>query len=142
MPHATGTAEIVTEQDGSRSITYQEGQWSMHDNFFGGEPYGGRQIVHYREESVWLCVYYGRVTNIDPAPDIYAFLREALAHAGEDALYRGPALYTNQGMEYRNEFTGTIDHFQGTEQITRDGVQIYEAAFIGGLVDQRAKGSL
>jgi hypothetical protein len=40
-PHADGTAEIRREADGSRTITFRDGMWSMHDNFFGGEFYGG-----------------------------------------------------------------------------------------------------
>jgi hypothetical protein len=45
-PHAFGTAQMEREDDRSRTITFCNGQWSMNDNFFGGEPYGGRQVVH------------------------------------------------------------------------------------------------
>lgn len=142
MPHATGTAEIKHEADGSRTITFEEGRWSMHDNFFGGEPYGGRQVVFYKGEPVWLCVYYGRVTNTEPAPEIYDFLRDSLANPDEASLHRGPSSYKKNEMRYKNKSKGNVDNFSGHEVITRDSVQIYEATYLGGLIDQRAKGSL
>jgi hypothetical protein len=45
-PHAMGTANVARQKDGSHTIIFREGDWSMHDNFFGGEPYGGRQVIH------------------------------------------------------------------------------------------------
>ena len=32
---------------GGVTIPYEKGDWKSHDNFFGGEPYGGRIIVFY-----------------------------------------------------------------------------------------------
>ena len=32
----------VREEDQSTSITLTQGPWKFHDNYFGGEPYGGR----------------------------------------------------------------------------------------------------
>ena len=51
----------IKEADGSTTIPFEKGEWKSHDNFFGGEPYGGRTIVFYRGEHYWLMVYYGRV---------------------------------------------------------------------------------
>ena len=34
----------VKESDSSTTIPFEKGQWRSHDNFFGGEPYGGRTI--------------------------------------------------------------------------------------------------
>lgn len=42
----------------------------MNDNFFGGEPYGGREVVFYEEKPVWMMVYYGWVAEgIESNPD-------------------------------------------------------------------------
>ena len=35
------------EKDNSTSITYSKGEWEYNDNYFGGEPYGGREVVFY-----------------------------------------------------------------------------------------------
>lgn len=37
----------VKESDQSTTIPFEQGPWKSHDNFFGGEPYGGRTIVFY-----------------------------------------------------------------------------------------------
>ena len=61
MPHADGSADMTKESDGSRTIVFADSDWSMNDNFYGGEPYGGRQVVFYKAQPVWMCVYYGWV---------------------------------------------------------------------------------
>jgi hypothetical protein len=44
--YASGDAKNrIKEPDGSTTIVFQEGEWRSHDNYFGGEPYGGRIIV-------------------------------------------------------------------------------------------------
>lgn len=143
MPHATGTANTSKEADGSRTITFSEGDLSMHDNFFGGEPYGGRIIIHHKNTPVWMMVYYGQVTANEFTPDVvYGFLREALQHAPEDKPYRGPDSYKKDKLEYRNEIEGDADNYSGKEIILENGKQIYWAIYLGGLVDQRAQESM
>lgn len=41
IPHATGTTKTIKEAAGLRTIEYGDDDYRMHDNFFGGEPYGG-----------------------------------------------------------------------------------------------------
>ena len=44
--YASGDDSIKhKEADGSTTITYSSGEYRMHDNYFGGEPYGGREVV-------------------------------------------------------------------------------------------------
>ncbi|MBI4009168.1 hypothetical protein HY357_02965 [Candidatus Roizmanbacteria bacterium] len=49
------------EKYGSTTIWYKRGNWKMHDNFFGGEPYGGRSVIYYKNKPVHITVYYGNV---------------------------------------------------------------------------------
>ena len=39
---AGGSAVKVREADHSTTIVLEHGEWRFHDNYFGGEPYGGR----------------------------------------------------------------------------------------------------
>jgi hypothetical protein len=59
----------VKESDGSTTLWYESGDWKFHDNYFGGEPYGGRTIISYKNKPVWIMVYYGwfddKVSNIN-----------------------------------------------------------------------------
>lgn len=143
MPHATGESDMRSEKNGSRTIHFSDGDWSMTDNFFGGEPYGGQQVVFYKGEPAWLCVYYGRVlrTNLSPE-EVYGFLREALQHPSKGMPLRGPVSYKVNTLEYRHKLTGELDDFTSEEEILESGQRIYWAKFLGGWVDQRFKGSL
>ncbi len=143
MPHATGAANTHSETDGSRTITFSEGNFSMHDNFFGGEPYGGRMVISYQHAPVWMMVYYGQFTATDFVPNaVYGFLREALQHGPEEKPFRGPDSYRKDTFEYRNEVTGDISSYSGKEVILQNGTQIYWATYLSGLVDQRAQESM
>lgn len=139
MPHAHGTSNAQSMPDGSTAITFEDGNWSFHDNFFGGQPYGGRAIIHYKQKPLWIMVYYGQVhdTNLKP-DDIYTFLRLALQHAPEDKPFRGPDSFTKGNFEYRNKVEGTMSNYSGKEVILEDGKEIFWTTYQGGLVDQDA----
>lgn len=143
MPHADGSADMKKESDGSRTIVFTDGDWVMHDNFFGGEPYGGRQVVFYKDQPAWMCVYYGWVDkDRSSADDIYDFLREALQYPPEDMPLRGPESYKKGTLEYKHEVPTNIDSFESEEVILEEGKQVYWAKLVGGLVDQRFRGSV
>lgn len=138
LPHAFNTSNACRQTDGSITITFVEGDWEFHDNFFGGEPYGGRAVVHYKGKPEWLMVYYGRVDAIGLTPDyVYSFLRQALQHPLPTKPYRGPTRFKRGNLEYRNTSQGTIQYFAGKEVILEKGKEIYQATYCGGLVDQR-----
>src|SRR5438046_495442 len=103
MPHAHGTSNATPMPDGSTTITFTQDDWSFHDNFFGGQPYGGRAIIHYLRKPVWTMVYYGQIhdTNLKPNA-IYTFLRLALQHAPKDKPFRGPDSFTKDNLTYKN----------------------------------------
>lgn len=141
--HADGTAELKKQVNGSRTITFSDGDFSMEDNFFGGEPYGGQQVIFYKNEPVWICVYYGRVLETElPADDVYDFLREALQHPNLKQPLRGPATYKNNRLEYQNMLEGDTANYLGREIILENGKEIFWTQYVGGWVDQRFKGSV
>lgn len=140
MPHADGTAKIAKESDGSRTIEFTDDDYHMHDNFFGGEPYGGRLVVFYKDEPVFMEVYYGKTSK--PADAVYSFLREALQHPGKDNPFRGPAEYTKGNLTYKCSTEGDVADHTVKEFIYEDGQEIYSAIIVGGLVDRNARGSM
>ncbi len=136
---AGGEARTTREADHSTTIVYESGAWRFHDNFFGGEPYGGREVAFLDGRPIWMAVYYGRID--DPASDVdavYAFLRRALLRAPDDFPVRGPDQFAENGFSYRNVRRGDIDHFSGEETIAQRDRPVYVATYSGGLVDRRA----
>ncbi len=143
MPHATGEAKTVKETDGSRTIEYSEGDYRMHDNFFGGEPYGGRLMIFYKGAPLLMEVYYGLVYDTTrTADEVYGFLREALRYPNDKSPYRGPAEYTKGTLTYKSQTEGEVACHTVHEYIYDDGKEIYSATIIGGLVDQAARGAM
>ena len=132
------TAPIVREADHSTTIVYESGTWRLHDNYFGGEPYGGRAVAFLNERPVWMAVYYGRVE--DPGAEVqsvYSFLQRALLLAPDDLPFRGPDQFTDEPFTYRNVRHGDVQNFSGEEIIAHRGQPVYVARYAGGLVDQR-----
>ena len=125
------------EIDGSTTIVFEKGDWKYHDNYFGGEPYGGREVVFYTGKPVWMMVYYGKVVPEVDAKVVYPFLQEALREPAVDNPYRGPSHFISGRMLYRNFWDGELDYFFGEENIYIGGQHVYHARYAGGLVDQR-----
>jgi len=124
------------ETDGSTTITLGQDGWNFHDNYFGGEPFGGREVVFYQTQPVWMMVYYGEVVDrsADVKP-IYTVLRQALAAVPDEAPYRGPAELIVGELVYQNKWTGQLTSFSGQEKIIHSGVIVYRATYSGGLID-------
>lgn len=136
--YANEKAPMKKEKDGSTSMYIKSGDWSSHDNFFGGEPYGGRCIVFYKEKPYWMMVYYGYVVESwSDFDSVYSFLRKALQEMPEDHPFRGPKNFKERNFEYKNKWKGDLASYSGNEVITHKSGKIYEARYMGGLVDVR-----
>lgn len=125
----------IKEPDKSYSTRFEEGDFRFHDNWFGGEPFGGREIVSYKDNPCWMMVYYGE----DESASNLAIptLRKALASMPDDFPARGPKILENGNFKYENNWDGNIEKFSGIEIIFEKDKQIYKATYAGGLVDQR-----
>ena len=130
-------AKPIKEVDGSKTITHENGIWKYHDNYFGGEPYGGREVVFKDSKPVWMMVYYGWVEEGVDHTKVYPFLQEALRSVPEENPYRGPAVLERDNMRYEAVWKEDGDVFSGEEKIFFDNKLVYRAFFNGGLVDQR-----
>lgn len=140
--YAEGSSENwIQEADKSTTIPYESGEWRSHDNFFGGEPYGGRMVVKHQEEGswqpVWFMGYYGYVVEGVNSDLVYGVLRHALKLMPKDAPYRGPREYTEGDFVYSNSWSGELTRYSGDEGITQNGKLVYEAHYMGGLIDQK-----
>lgn len=127
----------IKESDGSTTIPFEKGSWKSHDNFFGGEPYGGRTVVFYEGKPYWMMVYYGWVEEGIQADPVYGILRGALKQMPEGSPFRGPKEFKEGEYAYSNSWNGEVDRFSGEEQIMQGDKLIYKANYMGGLVDQK-----
>lgn len=128
----------IKESDGSTTIPYIKGEWRSHDNFFGGEPYGGRLVVFYKQKPVWIMVYYGWIEKGEAPSPIYVALRNALKRMPEDSPFRGPSIYKENNYFYSNTWEGMIEKYLGEEKIIKGEEIVYRAFYRGGLIDLRS----
>jgi hypothetical protein len=134
--YASGDESLQEKQlDGSTTIRFVEGNFSFYDNYFGGEPYGGREVVFYEGKAAWMMVYYGSVLEGSNG-EVYTFLMKALSNNTVDIPYRGPAMFRDGVWTYENEVVGDVERFSGKEYIAKDGIRVYEAQYIGGFVNR------
>lgn len=132
------TAKKIIEKDKSTTLIFEDGDFKYQDNYFGGEPFGGREVVFLKNEPIYIMTYYGFVDeSISNFEIIYKFLQKALLLIPKDYPFRGPKKYTGGDLIYKNNYTGEVDNFFGKETIIIDGKEIYKTKYIGGLVDQR-----
>lgn len=123
--------------DGSATITHESGPWRTSDTYFGGEPYGGSEVVFYKNRAVWMMVYYGAVVpDFTDVAAIYRFLKVALANTDASFPLRGPRRYSHESRAYTNEWQGDLDRFTGLEKILESGREVYAATYAGGAVDR------
>lgn len=137
--YASGdVSKKVVESDKSTTLIFEDGDFKYHDNYFGGEPYGGREVVFFKGEPIYMMVYYGLVNDeISDFRGVYGILQKALSLIPETSPYRGPKEYAEGDYGYINNFIGEINDFSGEEIIRYKGKEIYKAKYMGGLVDQR-----
>lgn len=127
----------VKDKDGSTTIKFSKGDWEFNDNFFGGEPFGGRTIILYKKKPVWIMLYYGWVKkgiNVNP---VYKVLRNALKNMPKQYPYRGPKMFREGSYVYKNRWIGEVDKFSGEERINKGKNLVYRANYFGGMVDER-----
>jgi len=131
-------AKKIVNDDKSTTLEFEEGSLKYHDNYFGGEPYGGREVVFVDGKPFYIMTYYGQVdASVTNPGNIYGVLINALKLIPKDFPFRGPQKYEQSPFVYKNTYTGKVDSFYGEETISDKGVVVYSARYAGGLVDQR-----
>lgn len=130
--------KTVTEKDKSHTICVEKDDFKLHDNYFGGGPYGGREVILKNDKPVWMMVYYGSVykeTSLE-IEDIYKFLRKNLLNPDKNMPIRGPLQNTEGKWRYNLDIKGDLANFVCFEEIFYGSEEVYKATFAGGLVEQ------
>lgn len=124
---------------GSKQLEHRAPPYAYRDIYFGMGFFVGQETVSRDARAIWSMSYSGgaraEITDRDTFLAIYKFLRQALLGVRVEEPYRGPRMFEQEGMIYRNEVEGALDRFHGGETISRhDGAQLYELRYSGGLL--------
>jgi hypothetical protein len=138
-----GTDIAKREADGSKTLTFQEGDFHYTDNYAGSNQAPGDEIVRWQREDgqrIWHMAYSGGMhpefwKNKDVRDETFAFLKEALRQVSFEHPFRGPPEYQRRDFTYYCSIVGDISRFHGGEMIKCEGWgEIFSQEIIGGLV--------
>ncbi len=135
--------KVVESRVGSSDYNYEEiidnKKYTYHDTYFGGIKFMGEEVVYCDDNKpIWGMNYYG-ITYDDALGEeaMDNALRPALMKVGEDRNIipaRGPIKFENNGYIYTFKTNGTIENFDGIEQVYKDNNLIYELHCSGGII--------
>ena len=136
--------KVNSSRLGSNDYHYEKNiegnNYTYHDTYFGGTKFMGEEVVYCNNtKPIWGMNYYG--VTLDKTLGEEAMdnaLRPALIKVGEDKNVipvRGPGKYINNGYTYIFKTTGTVENFDGIEQIYKDDTLIYELNCSVGIIE-------
>ena len=135
--------KVESSRVGSSDYHYEEmlenTKYIYHDTYFGGTKFIGEEVVYCDDNKpVWGMNYYGVTLDESLGEETMDnVLRPALMKVGEDKNIipvRGIAKFENNGYTYTFKTTGTIERFDGIEQIYKGNNLIYELHCSGGMI--------
>ena len=130
--YAAHAAETSPSRPNSHDLRYAEGDLLYIDTYLGGVSFAGEEAVWKDGVPVWTMNYCGRVIGQGFDGD---FLKNALMLVPRERPFRGPEEYNEGAMQYRNHSEGTINWYQGYEEISLGETRIYECFYHGGKIE-------
>jgi len=120
--------------DGSKELTFEEGEFVYRDRYYGFNPFIGEEVVFCKGKCVWGMNYYGYIIPSEgiSQKEVYEFLRKTLKRVREEKPFRGPEDYEENFLKYVNNVDGDVSRFNGTEKIFYNGKEIYRLLYHGG----------
>ena len=132
---SNGEANEQKLPDGSLELTYNAGEFSYRDRYFGFDPFVGQEIVFQNGQPIWSMNYYGRIVDQKfPGAQVYPFLLKALQQVTPERPFRGPSTFAEGRFMYNDESTGTLENFSGVERILFNRHKVYILKYHGGML--------
>jgi len=124
---------------GSKQLEHRAPPYAYRDIYFGMGFFAGQETVSRDDRVIWSMSYSGgaraEIADRHTFLAIYKFLRQALLGVSVEEPFRGPRLFEQADMIYRNEAEGGLDRFHGIETIARhDGAWLYVLRYNGGML--------
>ncbi|MBU4086739.1 MAG: hypothetical protein KKB21_04150 [Nanoarchaeota archaeon] len=149
-----GNEQILA--DGSKQLTFQQGNFHYTDNYAGYFQAPGVEIVRWQKpegQRIWQMAYSGGMKyesdNLLLAQRVFKFLKRALEAVDVSAPFRDPECNTEDWDDLKPSFwddsskkelryfartEGDIRNFRGREFIDEGVWTVFEQDYIGGLV--------
>lgn len=132
-----GKPEANPERPGFIELVYSEGDWIYRDSFTGFYRSRGMEVVRYKGIPVWSALYGGGMVSgkDDLTEETFRFLKQAMSTDQEGFIsFRGPHMYSEGAWVYTYTQEGTVEEFQGFEEISHKGQVAFFHRMIGGMI--------
>ncbi len=127
-----------------KELEYSDGEFYYIDSYIGFFQAPGIEEVRLKNRegpTIWTMAYSGGMLpryqkDIIFAKKIFRHLKKALSLVTEDIPFRGPRLYEEDGLRYKNIVEGDIKRFRLLEDISLvdNGEEVFAQDCVGGLV--------
>lgn len=130
--------------DGSKVLTFQEGDFHYTDDYSGFYQAPGNEIVRWQRpegQRIWQMNYSGGMLNRfwgnrELAKETFSFLKEALLEISPELPLRGSSRFESDDFVYLSDVEGDLVRFKGDEEIYSEnlGKTVFSQDFSGGLI--------
>lgn len=135
-----GEREKTPERIGFTEMVYQEGDFYYRDSWTGYIRSRGMELVRFKGEPVWSCLYGGGMVEgyEGLADECFDFLKKAISAKGtNNQRARGPEQFAAGDWSYTYTQEGDKNEFSGYEEICHKGELVFFHRVIGGLIKHK-----
>ena len=129
-----GAKKEISSRPNSKDYAYKKFNYFYLDSHLGNKNFIGEELVWENEKVRWGMNYKGNSLIESLPSDFSNFLNEALNNPMKDFPVRGPLNYKKDNYEYKLQYSGDLDFFNGIEIITYNGEEIFKLFFHGGKI--------
>jgi hypothetical protein len=119
--------------DGGSEARCERGAYRYRDRWYGESHFAGQELVWHDERLVWCMNFHG-VTSPEATVEFFHFHKRALRRVPAELPLRGPALYRNGPFSYVNDWSGSLEAFDGVERAFEGVREIFRLEYHGGLL--------
>lgn len=134
--YASGDGKVEPLLPGSVQYEYKEGEFLYRDIYnIGNGVFMGLETVYYQEKPVLSMSYFGNFKALSEE-EVDGILRKALTENSSKTRLWEDVSWKFENYEYscKTDSGGSIDEFSGSENILKNGDQVYYLYYAGGFL--------
>lgn len=133
---SAGEGQKIKFNDGSIGFQFISEGYRYLDRYNGFNPFAGfEQIYNSNNKLLWVMNYYGEILpKCTEAKKIYSFLKKAMLLISPEYPFRGPPKLESQNLKYENMQKGSIERFNGVENIYENDEKVYVLQYHSGKI--------
>lgn len=136
LTYASDGHLAAPSRKGAIDRIFQQGSFVYRDSLFDGQMAIGQEMVWFEDLPIWGENYYGQIHRPDViSPEMLdQILRRSMENMYHELRFLGAYRHEYEGYVYLDTNTGDMNQFQGLQEITKDGKQVFTMYYHGGSI--------